>query len=206
MAISQFPQIINHTFDLYSVPISSNAPDVASKVALGCLEEGFTIGYQVSTEDVKTECLAETVVDGVYTGIENAYIEGILQEWDKNRTAIEAIIWPEGSFGDLQDIGKMVSWSNLTTCLMAEPRTGTPAATNTLRWFFYATYPEKGHDFASAFNFRPQALPFRFKCYPIASEDNISNNKIYFNDVDTSNVTGFAADYTMRFWRRQATA
>ena len=209
MAVTNFPQVINGTYDLYDVPLTTNAPDEGNKVSLGCLKEGFTLNWSTSIGDVKTDCTGESIIDGIYKGIESATISMIVHEWDSQRTAAEKLIWPlneisGAEFGDLEGIGKMVSYSNIGRTLMAVPRAGTPAAVNTAAWYFYCTHMKGGEDFNANFNVEDQVVPITLACYPVATEDLVTGNKIYFADQDTSQIVNFSSLYTLRYWRRKA--
>ena len=204
MAISNYPVIINGTYDLYTVPPTSGSdttPNESAKVFIGCMKEGFKMNWSASIHDVKTNCIGETVIDGVYTGIEDASISMMVHEWDSKRTAVEPLLWPTTTgFGDVEDIGKMVNYSKMATMLMAVPRTGTPAATNTLAWYFYACHMKGGDDFSANFDYEDQVVPIVLKCYPVINEDTITSNKIYAWSDDTSAET--LANFTVRYWRR----
>jgi hypothetical protein len=206
MAVSHFPTIINGTYDLYYVP--RDAPSVpttfdeASQVYLGCLQEGFNLTWSFASKEIQTECMGETVIDGVYLGVQTATISGIIQEYDNVRTTWETLIWPEGVMGALQDVGKQVLYSKLSSTLKAVPRTGTPAATNTTEWWFWAVYPEKDSDFEANFNFEEQVIPFTFRCYPVPATDSLTTPSIYFPSDDETQVTNYNTDYTRRFWSR----
>lgn len=211
MAVANFPKVINGTYDLYDVPLSSNAPDESSKVTLGCLKEGFTLNWSTAIGDVKTDCTGETIIDGIYKGMENASISMIVHEWDAQRAAAEKLIWPlneiaGAEFGDLEGVGKMVSYSKIGRTLMAVPRVGTPAADNTAAWYFYCVHMKGGEDFNANFNVEDQVVPITLTCYPVATEDTIASNKIYFTGDDVSQVASFSSNYTLRFWRRKAAA
>ena len=213
MAISHFPQIINGTYDLYSVPLSSFAPDTGNQVHLGCLQEGFTLNWSSSSKDVQSDCMGDTVIDGVYTGIENAKIDMIVHEWDGQRTAVEPLMWPLNSgtsleFGDLGGIGKMVNMSVLGLTLRAVPRTGTPAAVNTASWWFYCMYMTNREEFNANFNREDQIVPMSLKAYPVATHDTIATNKIYHMGTAAATLTAdidYPAQYSWRVWRREAT-
>lgn len=223
MAITNFPSIINGTYDLYYVPPSSNvdpALDESNKEMIGCLKEGFTLNWSASVQDVKSDCTGENIIDGIYKGIESASISMIIHEWDARRPSCDRLTWPtpgSAAFGDSPIVGTMVSGQKvgasldsegLGVSLMAIPRAGTPASINTAAWYFYCVFMKGGEDFSANFNVEDQVVPITLQCYPVAAEDDIStvgtNNKIYRTLDNTSGVTDFAADYTLRYWRRKA--
>ena len=222
MAITNFPSIINGTYDLYYVPPVSNvdtALDESSKEIIGCLKEGFTLNWSASVQDVKSDCTGENIIDGIYKGIESASISMIIHEWDARRTSCDRLTWPtpgSAAFGDSPTVGTMVSGQKLGTptseglgvSLMALPRAGTPAAINTAAWYFYCVFMKGGEDFSANFNVEDQVVPITLQCYPVAAEDEISvpgtNNKVYRTLDDTSGEATFAADFTLRYWRRKA--
>lgn len=228
MAVNNYPVIINGTYDIYTVPyVSDSASPLALEtqanfVKLGCLQEGFTLTWSFNVKDVQTECLGETIIDGVHLGIGTATLSGVFQEWNSAALSdgtsiskynnISPTIWPEwgagGSdvkFGDVASISKQAVYSQLTTPLAAVPRTGTPSATDAHIWYFYATFPEPGNDFSANFNFEEQIVPFTFRCYPVATYINSNTHSIALPSMDTSQISDFATNYTLRFWRKHTT-
>lgn len=215
MAITNYPVIINGTYDVYSVDyVSDSATPLELKASsdftvnnkLGCLQEGFTLNWSFNVKDVQTECLGETVIDGINLGVGTATVSGVFQEWNQSvltggvRGNIENTIWPEGEFGELSGISKQCLFSRLTTPLAAVPRTGTPAATDNHIFYFFATYPDPGSDFSANFNFEEQIVPFTFKCYPVPVNITSETVRILLPDMDQTQIT--LADYTMRFWKQ----
>ena len=194
--------------------LSSNSPEanVATATTLGCMEDGFTINWQTAGEDMVAQCTGATVMDVAYTGIQKATLECTLAEWDANRTIVEDLIWPHGDFGELEEVGQMALYGsdgtpgNKTTILIAEPVTGSAPATNTVRWYFYAAYPDPDETFSANFNNKMQVIPCVFRLFPVINEDAItagtSGNRIYYPDDDTSALD--LSIHTYRFWRRLA--
>jgi hypothetical protein len=205
--------------------LSSNSPEanVATATTVGCMEEGFTLSWQGAGEEFKAECSGETPMDEVFLGIQKVSLEFVLTEFDANRTIIEQIVWPwrkdgvagDGTgFGSLENVGRMVMYGgagtpgSLSTIFVAEPVVGTAPATNTVRWYFYAAYPDVDETFSLNFNNKMQALPCTFKLFPVINEDDItagtSGNRIYYPDDDVSGLT--LAEHTYRFFRRLPTS
>lgn len=193
-----------------SLSSASPEPNIATATTIGCMEDGFELSWQFATEDFMAQCTGQTVMDGVYEGVQKATLSAVLAEYDTNRTIIEQLIWPHGNFGELTDVGKMIVYGSdgtpgdNCTILIAEPVAGTAAATNTLRWMFYATYPDPDETFSINFSNKQQLVPVTFRCYPVIVEDaytaGTNGNRIYYPDDDTSGLT--LADHTYRFWRR----
>ena len=216
MAVSNYPQIINGTYDLYVAPyVSASATPLELEVEanwdfLGCTQEGFNLSWQFPQKEITTECLGETVVDSVKLGVTGCSLSGVFMEWnhqnlnsDTKRAHVEGTIWPEGTlFGDLANIGHQVLFSRNMFTLVAKPRTGTPAATVNHVYYFLAAYPDMGSDFSANFNYEEQIVPFSFRLFPVPHEDSSGTHTIVTPDMDQSQVTGFAADYTMRFFYR----
>ena len=223
MAISNYPVIINGTYDVYWVPYVSasatplvfNVPSTATNAHfLGSLQEGFTLNWTIAQKEIKSEHMGETVIDGINMGVSSASISGVFQEWNMHNLSTAAgavggqtnnigqLIWPEGaSHGDLANVGYQNLYSKGTIPLVAVPRAGTPAATTTHKWFFYATYPEIDQDFEANFNLEEQIVPFTFRCYPVpAYRSEFNNHSIVQPWMDQSQVSSFTSNYTMRFW------
>lgn len=214
MAISNYPTIINGTYDLYVVPYVSDTATplsldtVANSNFLGCTEEGFNLSWTLPQKEIVTECMGETVVDSVKLGVTSCTISGVFMEWNHStltagtkRATIEDTIWPEGTaFGDLESVGHQVLFSRNMFTVAAVPRTGTPAATVTHVYYFLAAYPDMGSDFNANFNNDEQIVPFTFKLFPVPHKDTTGTHTIVTPDMDQSQVAGFATDYTMRFF------
>lgn len=215
MAVTAQSVYINGTYILKAInSLSANSPEtaVATATTIGCMEDGFTLNWQYAGEDMVAQCTGATVMDVAYTGVQKASMETTISEWDSNRTIVESLIWPHGDFGELEEVGQMALYGsdgtpgNKTTILIAEPVTASAAATNTLRWYFYACYPDPDETFSANFNNKMQVVPCVFRCLPVINEDAISagtsGNRIYYPSDDVSALN--LADHTYRFWRRVA--
>lgn len=195
-----------------SLDSDSPEPNFATASTIGCFEDGFTLNWQLGYEDVTADCAGETVIDGIYTGVKSASLEGVLLGYDAYMTTIQNLIWPHGEFGEVTEIGKMSAFGSTgstgtnSSLLVAVPRAGTPGAVKTQRWYFYCATPDPDETFAINFNNKPQAIPVSFRLHPIINEDAISagtsGNKVFYPSDDVSGLT--LADYSYRLWRRLA--
>lgn len=214
MALSNYPTVINGTYDLYVVPYTGT-PETAVPLTLdtidnsnflGCTEEGFNLSWTLPQKEIVTECGGETVIDAVKLGVTGCTVSGVFMEWNHasldgdKRTAVEGTIWPEGSFGELANVGHQVLFSRNMFTMAAVPRTNTPAATVDHVYYFLASYPDMGSDFSANFNYNEQVVPFTFKLFPVPHRDATGTHTIVTPDMDQSQIDGFAANYTMRFF------
>jgi hypothetical protein len=194
--------------------LASNSPEtkIATAATIGCFEDGFTLSWQLGYEDVTADCTGETVIDGVYTGVKSASLEGVLLGYDAYRTSVQNLIWPHGEFGEVTEIGKMSAFGSTgatgtnSSLLVAVPRAGTPGAVATQRWYFYCAAPDPDETFAINFNNKPQAVPVSFRLHPIINEDAIDagtdGNRIYYPSDNVSSLN--LAQHSYRLWRRLA--
>jgi hypothetical protein len=107
----------------YSATFNANAMGLTTS-------EGVKVRYRPSVQKINnTNLYGDTLIDGIYRGIEGVQILMTAKEW---KTAVFAAIWPFGGGttfdGTLGTVGALISSKALTLVLSAV--TGTPAYTN----------------------------------------------------------------------------
>ena len=74
-------------------------------LALGKIEDGFTMSYRRFSETITTDVTGDAVQDGVYRGVQLT-LSFVLSEWDA--TGAQAAFWPfSATFGKLGALGQL---------------------------------------------------------------------------------------------------
>mgnify|MGYP006908211224 CR=1 FL=1 len=202
MSFTVVPNVINGVFDLYYTTVDgSNDIDTAGKKPLGCLQEGFEIGFTPAGDDVNVDCAGESAVDGIMKGFSNVRLNAIITEFTPRQDDIEHLVWPGGSNWGADDrIGNMALRQKRTHVLIAERRTGGAWDTEDFHnyWFFGALM-RFGEEATMNFNISDQVMPVSFRLFRLLVADaDTPTKKVYFPSDDTSALS--TSTHTFRYF------
>lgn len=128
-------------------------------LALGKVEDGFTMSYRRFSETITTDVTGDAMQDGVYRGVQ-LNISFILSEWDA--VGAQAAFWPfDSNFGELGALGRLDTTLAkplvLSSCGTHEPDTIT----------FHRALLSPDFDVTTIFANRHRKIALQMTVYPL---------------------------------------
>lgn len=148
---------------------------------LGLIEDGFTLNYRRSTEDIITDAGGDTPVDAVHRGV-TASLSFVLSEWNMtpagasgtgSGSAMKDLIWPfigdDNAAALFGEMGRLGVLDSTMIPLAANPLilTACNTANNPATITFHAAILAPDFDVAVLFANRHRKVAVQMRLYPV---------------------------------------
>ena len=124
---------------------------------------GINVEWVKSSEKIVGDNFADTPQDGIHLGV-IAFVDMTLLEYDA--VGLRAAIWPWGTFGDIDQVGKQ-DVASYAKPLVLSGVAGPPAAGDL--WTFPISILAEGFPVRLLFGPQLREIPFRLDVYPDSS-------------------------------------
>jgi uncharacterized membrane protein YczE len=139
-----------------------------NSLALGIIEDGFTIDWVSRAEDIVADVGGTAPIDGVYQGLE-MQVSFTLSEWDA--AAAQSAFWPfANTIGEVGRIGTLLS--SLAKTLVLTKCANTSAAPTTIT--FQSAILAPGFSVSTLWANKHRKIPLQMRILPIGL-DSVAN-------------------------------